>query len=160
MPKVQKVEDGFGTMMPLRITRRRALKKEHKKRPLDARMLVRCGCCKERFEIYPPKDPDGNIHSNTLEINGVFGTVYQWRQVFGPLLGLPVEYPDYPLYQMKVEGKEKFLSIGAAGVAFDNGWVDVEIGGLVLEGPQSVRTITKEERERIREIADEHSASK
>jgi hypothetical protein len=70
--------------------------------------------------------------------------------------------PDnvFPLYKMLIAGKEHWLPLRAAGVAYDFGWAPVEIGGLALDGVGVARKITNEERGQISEIADEHSASK
>ncbi|HYE61318.1 MAG TPA: hypothetical protein VD997_04925 [Phycisphaerales bacterium] len=42
------------------------------------RLTVKCGCCKESVEIYYGDD--------TLEINGVFASVDEWRRLLAPLL--------------------------------------------------------------------------
>lgn len=42
------------------------------------RYLLKCGCCDEKLEIY--YDEDG------LEINGVNGSVEDWREILLPLL--------------------------------------------------------------------------
>jgi len=42
--------------------------------------LLRCGCCDQAVEIY--YDTDG------LEINGVNGSLENWREVLLPLLGI------------------------------------------------------------------------
>ena len=71
------------------------------------------------------------------------------------------EKPSLPRYLMRIDDKKKFLPIREAGVVFDSGWHDVEIYGLVLEGDgETVRAITPEERDKIRDIADEYSSSK
>jgi len=44
------------------------------------RYLLRCGCCEERLEIY--YDEEG------LEINGVNGSLENWREILLPLLGI------------------------------------------------------------------------
>jgi hypothetical protein len=44
------------------------------------RYLLRCGCCDEKLEIY--YDRDG------LEINGVNGSIANWREILLPLLGM------------------------------------------------------------------------
>lgn len=72
---------------------------------------------------------------------------------------LPPELRE-PLYQMRVADEEHWLPIKQAGVVYDAGWVDVRIGGLVLEGIGYRRPITQEERAQIAEIVDEFSASK
>ena len=70
------------------------------------------------------------------------------------------EQEKYPLYSMVINGKTSFMTLREAGVAYDNGMVRVEIGGLVLESSRSAREITHEERAKISEIAEEYSASK
>ncbi|MDB5264665.1 MAG: hypothetical protein JWN64_236 [Parcubacteria group bacterium] len=87
MPKVRKIEDrGPGSMMlPLRVTTRAGRPiKRGKQLP---RHLVRCGCCDQRLEVYFDDEQTGNLHSDTLEINGVIASIDQWRQFFGPFLG-------------------------------------------------------------------------
>ena len=71
---------------------------------------------------------------------------------------LPLE-PRELLYQMKVADEEHWFPIRQAGIIYDAGWIDVRIGGVVLEG-LGYRPITDEERAQIAEIADEYSASK
>ena len=60
----------------------------------------------------------------------------------------------------KGNGKQKYLSLGEAGVAFDNGHAQVEICDNALESDFSVRPITPEEKHQISEAADKHSESK
>jgi hypothetical protein len=57
-------------------------KEQDKRMP---RYLVKCGCCDQRLEIY--YSPDG------LEINGVYATVENWREILLPLLGLDSSPP-------------------------------------------------------------------
>ena len=66
----------------------------------------------------------------------------------------------FPLYKMLIDGQEQWLPLRRAGVAYDSGWSNVEIGGLVLESAGLAREITIEERGQISDIADEYSASK
>ncbi len=68
--------------------------------------------------------------------------------------------PNFPRYLVDIGGERKFLSIQEAGIWYDCGHVRVEICGEVIEADFSVREITKEERERICEIADEYSGNK
>ena len=42
------------------------------------RYLLKCGCCDEKVEIYYADDG--------LEINGVNGTIEDWREILLPLL--------------------------------------------------------------------------
>lgn len=65
-----------------------------------------------------------------------------------------------PLYEMIIDGKQFWLSIKQAGIAYDSGWMPVQIGGSVLEREGAPRLITDAERQRIADIADDWSASK
>ncbi len=47
---------------------------------LCQRYLVKCGCCDEKIEIF--------YDSESLEINGVQGSLENWREILLPLLGL------------------------------------------------------------------------
>ena len=93
MPKVTKIHDPLNQAPPLRVTET----KEHrtkKNRITGASILVRCGCCKEKLRIY--HDPDSEARKSktwqesdsSLEINGVNGTVAQWRKILLPLLNI------------------------------------------------------------------------
>jgi len=42
------------------------------------RYLLKCGCCNEKLEIYYDKEG--------LEINGVNGSIEDWREILLPLL--------------------------------------------------------------------------
>jgi len=46
----------------------------------DPRFLFKCGCCEERTEVYYGGD--------SLEINGVIGSVENWRELLLPLLNM------------------------------------------------------------------------
>jgi len=46
----------------------------------SARLLIKCGDCEEKFEIY--YGPDGE----DLEIAGVLASVENWREILLPLL--------------------------------------------------------------------------
>ena len=58
-----------------------------KKGKRDPRFLFKCGCCDEKVEVYYGGD--------SLEINGVIGSVENWRTLLLPLL------------QMKMPGQGK-----------------------------------------------------
>ena len=45
---------------------------------IDPRYLLKCGCCDESVEIYYSED--------SLEINGVHGSIDNWRKILLPLL--------------------------------------------------------------------------
>ncbi|QQS42113.1 MAG: hypothetical protein IPM63_03985 [Acidobacteriota bacterium] len=47
------------------------------------RYLFKCGCCDESVEIY--------YGEGTLEINGVMGSIEDWREILLPLLELESE---------------------------------------------------------------------
>ena len=49
-----------------------------KKRKKGPRFLFKCGCCDEKVEVYYGGD--------SLEINGVMGSVKNWRELLLPLL--------------------------------------------------------------------------
>ena len=55
-----------------------------KKGKKDPRFLFKCGCCDEKVEVYYGGD--------SLEINGVMGSVANWRTVLLPLLQMKM--PD------------------------------------------------------------------
>jgi hypothetical protein len=44
----------------------------------SARYLLKCGCCDERLEVYYDEEE--------LEINGVLGSIENWREILLPLL--------------------------------------------------------------------------
>ncbi len=56
------------------------------------RYLLKCGCCKEKVEIYYSDDG--------LEINGVNGAIEDWRDILLPLL--LIEEKGGKLVAMKV----------------------------------------------------------
>ncbi|MDO8594070.1 MAG: hypothetical protein Q7R93_00960 [bacterium] len=80
MSKLQRIKDGKGACIPLRVTRRA------QRKLISPRLLIKCGCCDQSLEIYYDERPTGNPHRDFLEINGVNGTVDQWRQVLLPFL--------------------------------------------------------------------------
>jgi hypothetical protein len=56
----------------------------------DPRFLFKCGCCERQLELYYGGD--------SLEINGVMGSVENWRELLLPLLNmtLPGQEPRKP----------------------------------------------------------------
>jgi hypothetical protein len=62
----------------IRVSHRGARKLRHGY--ISPRYLLRCGCCDGSVEIY--YDPEG------LEINGVNGSMENWREILLPLLGM------------------------------------------------------------------------
>lgn len=79
MAKIKKVFDKNPNAFPLRVTQRKGTAKR------SASFRVGCGCCNEGLVIFPSSD---HPHDNTIEINGVMGTIHQWQQIFGPLLNM------------------------------------------------------------------------
>lgn len=67
-----------GGICGLRIWERKA--RTHGRKTIAARTLVKCGCCEERVDIF--------YGDGAIEINGVCGTVENWREILGPLLEL------------------------------------------------------------------------
>jgi hypothetical protein len=67
----EKRADGYAA---LRVYHRRGRGKK------SARMLIKCGDCDNKFEIY--YGPDGE----DLEIAGVLGSIGNWREILLPLL--------------------------------------------------------------------------
>ena len=49
-----------------------------KKGKRDPRFVFKCGCCDQKLEVYYGED--------SLEINGVMGSVENWRELLRPLL--------------------------------------------------------------------------
>jgi hypothetical protein len=47
---------------------------------ISPRYLLRCGCCDGAVQIYYDKE--------ALEINGVHGSIENWREILLPLLGI------------------------------------------------------------------------
>jgi hypothetical protein len=47
---------------------------------ISPRYLLRCGCCDRAVEIY--------YNTDGLEINGVNGSLENWREILLPLLGI------------------------------------------------------------------------
>lgn len=90
MAKVERITDTRGNP-PLRVTRRKA-RRTSSRRTVAACITIRCGDCEEKLEIHPDVEPTGDPSQNCLEINGVSGTLFQWRKVFLPLLG--IDNPD------------------------------------------------------------------
>lgn len=66
----------------------------------------------------------------------------------------------YPLYEMWIEGKKEYLSLGRAGSAYNNGFVAVEIGEWVLYAEGRTRRMTDDDRAAISDMADDISDSK
>lgn len=82
MPRIEKITDTANRTAPLQITRRKE-RRITAHRTVDPCITIGCGCCDENVEIFYSAD--------SLEINGVNGTVDQWQKVLLPLLGM--EYP-------------------------------------------------------------------
>jgi hypothetical protein len=64
-----------------------------------ARLLIKCGDCDQKFEIYC--GPDGE----DLEIAGVLAPVKNWRQILLPLL----KSPRKPAYRATAKELDRFV---------------------------------------------------
>lgn len=73
---------------------------------------------------------------------------------------------DYPRYEMIFEGGSHYLPLRQAAGWYDCGWTKVEVGEWVLLGPVTEdlakmrRRLNADDRDQIREAADQHSESK
>jgi hypothetical protein len=88
MPKVEKIVDVQGGVMPLRVTRRKSHMRGNT--TISPVIRIKCGCCTQVVEICHDVAPTGNPNSDTLEIGGVQGTLEQWRKILLPLLGMKI----------------------------------------------------------------------
>ena len=98
MPKIIKVHDELyeklGGPAPLRITVTETRPPRGKGQPTRSPSIrVKCGCCPESVVIFHATEPADNPHNETLEINGVIGSLSQWRKILAPLLKTGV--PDF-----------------------------------------------------------------
>jgi hypothetical protein len=88
MPKtVELIPDSRNAFHPLR----RSYRKPNRRK--KGRILVRCGCCDEKLEIVTDKPEfqmGADSHRTLVEINGVAGTIDQWRKILCPLLNVPI----------------------------------------------------------------------
>lgn len=84
MPQIYRIIDEENALPPLRTTHRKA----HGKK--SASIRIKCGCCKEALEVFPQEKPDENPSRNLIEINGVIGTMDQWRKILCPILGVEI----------------------------------------------------------------------
>lgn len=67
---------------------------------------------------------------------------------------------EFPLCLMKVNGERKFMTFREAYVTYDSGFAKVEFGRYVLNENFTVRLMTKEDRQKISDAADDFSGSK
>jgi hypothetical protein len=58
-----------------------------------ARDIVICGCGVpgHKVEVAYNSKPSGDVHTDVIEINGVTGTIAQWREYWLPKLGYKPE---------------------------------------------------------------------
>ena len=59
-----------------------------RKRKRDPRFLFKCGCCEQKLEVYYGED--------SLVINGVLGSVDNWRELLLPLLKMKLPGQGQP----------------------------------------------------------------
>jgi hypothetical protein len=69
----------------------------------SAHLLVKCGDCENKFEIY--YGPQGE----DLEIAGVLASVENWRKILAPLLKKPVGNPSETNYLLRSARNAKRL---------------------------------------------------
>lgn len=67
---------------------------------------------------------------------------------------------EFPKYEMIINGRREFLRRSEAVRAYDNGFVKVAFGSLVLNEDFSTRPLTDADKAIISDAADEYSASK
>ena len=65
-----------------------------KTRRLSPHVLIRCGCCDEQVRIFHDK--------SSMEINGVQGSLENWREVLYPML-----FSDATKQRKKVKPRKK-----------------------------------------------------
>lgn len=56
------------------------------------RLRIKCGCCDQKVVIYYGEGEN----ADSLEINGVFGSVENWREILLPLLECPPPDTKHP----------------------------------------------------------------
>lgn len=142
MGKVEKVKDTLGGALPLRITQRKARGKR------SAHFRVGCGCCNEGLVIFPPE----NVR-DFVEINGVNGSVDQWRQIFGKLLWMQprVEFPRFGMKD-KASGKVSYVSEIEAARLWRYGLA--ELTNELMDSDFSIRELQIDEYASLNVIAD------
>ena len=86
----------------LRISHRKELRTSPKRTVLP-RYKVKCGCCEESLEIF--YDRDGG-----LEINGVEGSIENWREILLPLLNIKMKDGELEDISLKVIRAKRKLS--------------------------------------------------
>ena len=109
MPKMERIAGRQDALSPLRVTGRKAHKKGRiTHRP---RIRVKCGCCEQAVEICHEATPTGNENQDILEINGVHGTIDQWRKVLLPLLGVDIPAQKSPVHFGPTNSKPKLENV-------------------------------------------------
>lgn len=99
---LQRTNDGYPVP---RIYHRKARGKK------SARLLVKCGDCDNRFEIYyGPQDED-------LEIAGVLASVENWRRILLPLLKKPARGLSETDYLLRSAANSNRVISAAAGLS-------------------------------------------
>ena len=68
----------------------------------SARLLLKCGCCDGKLEIHYSDDG--------LEINGVNGSVENWREILTPLLSLGHGRDSRDTFSTSVGGESPTIS--------------------------------------------------
>jgi len=102
----------------------------------DPRFLFKCGCCQEKLEVYYGGD--------SLEINGIMGSVENWRQLLLPLLNVRVPGAIFlcaaalaaqtpPVVFLEPDGQDFRRVTDAAAVSKYTRWLDNEPARWALD---------------------------
>ena len=86
MPTITRIYGGNQDERPLCVTHRKGSKKK------SPSIRVKCACCDEAVVVFPEHRPDGNSQTDSVEINGVHGSIAQWREILLPILGYPSSF--------------------------------------------------------------------
>jgi len=121
----------------------------------DGSFRIKCAChsdCKKALVIYPGEA--GKV-SDTLEIEGVVGSVDQWRQTFGPILMME-PFRTEPLYEFELDATRTYVTLAKAARMADTSFAKVaKITGSVLDPDMKVRPINDEEVAEYKRMAEE-----
>ena len=71
----------------------------------DPRFLFKCGCCNQQLEVYYGGD--------SLEINGVMGSVENWRTLLLPLLQMKLPGQGWRSKRPRTSGRTRRRPRGA-----------------------------------------------
>ncbi|MBI2798245.1 hypothetical protein HYX70_03010 [Candidatus Saccharibacteria bacterium] len=70
-------------------------------------------------------------------------------------------FKQFPMYELVVDGKSRWFTLGKAGPVYDNGHIQVRFGTeVILNNHGETRAMTDADKKAISDAADEYSASK